>query len=84
MILDLSEQPELSLLLAYQSVKHLQPFKRRTRTSSPRATKTCSKIDPSVIIHKLNVSPFFSPIHQKKQVFTQDRDKAIAEEVCKL
>ena len=42
------------------------------------------KIDPSVIIHKLNVLPSFSPIHQKKQVFMQDQDKAIAEEVYKL
>ena len=43
-----------------------------------------SGIDPSVIIHKLNVSPFFPPICQKKQVFPQERDKAIAKEVRKL
>ena len=41
-------------------------------------------IDPSIIVHKLNVSPSFLPIRQKKQVFTQERDKAIAEEVQKL
>ena len=41
-------------------------------------------IDPSIIIHKLNVSPSFSPVRQKKRVFTQERDKAIAEEVKKL
>ena len=41
-------------------------------------------INPSVIVHKLNVSPSFSPIRQKKHVFAQERDKAIAEEVCKL
>ena len=38
-------------------------------------------IDPSVIVHKLNVSPSFPPIRQKKRVFTQERDKAIVEEV---
>ena len=27
-------------------------------------------IDPSIIVHRLNVSPSFSPIHQKKQVFS--------------
>ena len=43
-----------------------------------------SGIDPSVIIHKLNVSPSFPPICQKKQVFPQERDKAIAKEVRKL
>ena len=41
-------------------------------------------INPSVIIHRLNVSPSFSPIQQKKRVFTPERDQAIAEEVCKL
>ena len=41
-------------------------------------------IDPSVIVHRLNVNPASSPIRQKKQVFAQERDKAIAEEVRKL
>ena len=41
-------------------------------------------IDPSVIAHRLNVNPTSSPIRQKKRVFTQERDKAIAEEVRKL
>ena len=35
-------------------------------------------IDPSVIVHRLNVNPTSSPIQLKK------RDKAIAEEVRKL
>ena len=38
----------------------------------------------SGIVHKLNVSPSFPPIRQKKQVFVQERDKAIAEEVHRL
>ena len=41
-------------------------------------------INPSVIVHRLNVSPFFTPIHQKKWVFTLEQDQAIAEEVHKL
>ena len=41
-------------------------------------------IDPSVMVHKLNVSPSFPPVWQKKRVFAQERDKAIAEEVQKL
>ena len=41
-------------------------------------------IDPSVIVQRLNMSPPFSPIWQKKRVFIQERDKAIAEEVRKL
>ena len=42
------------------------------------------KIDPSVMVHKLNVSPTFPPIRQKKRVFAQKQDQAIAEEVHKL
>ena len=41
-------------------------------------------IDPSVIVHRLNVNPASLPIRQKKRVFAQERDKAIAEEVRKL
>ena len=42
------------------------------------------RIDPSVIVHKLNVNPTSSPIRQKKRVFAQERDKAVVEEVRKL
>ena len=41
-------------------------------------------IDPSIIVHRLNVSPSFPPIRQKKRVFAPERDQTIAEEVCKL
>ena len=36
------------------------------------------------MVHKLNVSPTFPPIRQKKRVFAQKQDQAIAEEVHKL
>ena len=42
------------------------------------------RIDPSIIVHKLNVSLSFFPVWQKKRVFAQEQDKAIAEEVHKL
>ena len=42
------------------------------------------EIDPSVMVHRLNVSPSFPPIRQKKKVFAQEQDKVIAEEVRKL
>ena len=41
-------------------------------------------IDPSIIVHKLNVLPSFSPVREKKRVFAQERDKVIAKEVRKL
>ena len=41
-------------------------------------------IDPSIIVHRLNVNPESPPVRQKKRVFVQERDKAVAEEVRKL
>ena len=41
-------------------------------------------IDSSIIVHRLNVNPVSLPIQQKKRVFAQEQDKAIAEEVRKL
>ena len=41
-------------------------------------------IDPSVIIHRLNVYPLAKPIHQKKRDFAPKWDNAIKEEVQKL
>ena len=41
-------------------------------------------IDPVVITHKLNISPSFKPIKQKRRSFAPKRQKAINEEVNKL
>ena len=41
-------------------------------------------IDPVVIIHKMNVSPSFKPVKQKRRSFAPERQKAINEEVSKL
>ena len=42
------------------------------------------RIDPSVITHRLNVSPSYKSVRQKKKVFTPERDNVIKEEVHKL
>ena len=41
-------------------------------------------INPTVITHRLNVSPFFKPIKQKRRSVAPERQKAINEEVGKL
>ena len=41
-------------------------------------------IDPLVMVHRLNVSPFFPPILQKKRVLAPERNRAITKEVYKL
>ena len=41
-------------------------------------------IAPTIITHRLNVSPSFKPVKQKKRSFALERQKAINEEVSKL
>ena len=41
-------------------------------------------IDLAVITHRLNVSPSFKPVRQKRRSFAPERQKAIKEEVGKL
>ena len=41
-------------------------------------------IDPTVITHRLNVSPSFKRVRQKRKSFIPERQKAINEEVGKL
>ena len=41
-------------------------------------------IDPTVISHRLNTSPSFKPVKEKRRSFEPERQKAINEEVGKL
>ena len=41
-------------------------------------------IDPTVITHRLNTSPSFKPVKQKRRSFAPERQKSINEEVGKL
>ena len=41
-------------------------------------------IDLAVIMHRLNISPSFKPVKQKRRSFAPERQKAIDEEVNKL
>ena len=41
-------------------------------------------IDPAIITHRINVSPSFKPVKQKRRSFAPERQKAINEEVGKL
>ena len=41
-------------------------------------------IDPAIITHRLNVSPSFKPVKQKRRSFSPERQKVINEEVGKL
>ena len=41
-------------------------------------------IDPVIITHRVNVSPSFKPVKQKRRSFAPERQKEINEEVGKL
>ena len=41
-------------------------------------------IDPTVITHRLNISPSFKPVNKKRRSFIPERKKAIDEEINKL
>ncbi|KAL0405320.1 UNVERIFIED_CONTAM: hypothetical protein Slati_3845900, partial [Sesamum latifolium] len=41
-------------------------------------------IDPSIIVHSLNVDPTYPPVKQKKRHFGPEKDKVIQDEVSKL
>ena len=64
--------------------KDLIRFLRKNIDVFAWSHKDIPGIDPSVIIHRLNVHPSSKPVRQKKRVFTPERDNAIKEEVQKL
>ena len=64
--------------------KELALFLRNNQDVFTWSYEDMPRISPSVMVRKLNVSPSFPSVRQKKKVFAQKRDKAIAEEVCKL
>ncbi|XP_075670025.1 uncharacterized protein LOC142639773 [Castanea sativa] len=71
--------------LANQTIRQaLELFLRRNQDVFAWSHEDIPGIDPAVIVHRLNVSPSFSPIRQKKRVFAPERDRAIAKEVRKL
>ena len=71
--------------LASQTIRQaLTMFLKENQDVFTWSHEDMSGIDPSIIVHRFNVSPSFSFIRQKKQVFAQECDKAIAEEVQKL
>ena len=62
----------------------LTRFMRQNRDVFAWKQADMGGIDPSVITHRLNVSPSFKPVKQKRRSFAPERQKAINEEVGKL
>ena len=83
-----SSRPErttkIGILASWPVSQMLMAFLRDNQEVFAWSHEDMPEIDPSIIVHRLNMSPSFSPIWQKKRVFAQERDKTIAEEVRKL
>ena len=80
----LERTTRMGTLASPQIRQDLAGFLRMNQDVFAWSHKDMPGIDPSVIVHRLNVNPASSPIRQKKWMFAQERDKAIAEEVRKL
>ena len=59
-------------------------FLKRSTNVFAWSHKDMPRIDPSVITHRLNVSPSYKIFCQKKKLFAPEQDNAIKEEVQKL
>ena len=70
--------------LAEDLKSHLTHFLRQNKDVFAWKQTYMGGIDPTVITHRLNVSPSFKPVKQKRRSFTPERQKAINEEVGKL
>ena len=62
----------------------LTHFLRQNKDVFAWKQKDMGGINPAIITHRLNVSPSFKPVKQKRKSFAQERQKAINEEVGKL
>ena len=70
--------------LAEDLKSHLIHFLRQNRDVFAWKQADMGGIDPTVITHKLNVSPSFKLVKQKRRSFAPERQKEINEEVDKL
>ena len=75
---------KISTLASQTICQALMTFLKENQDIFAWSHEDMSGIDSSIIVHRFNVSPSLSLVWQKKQVFAQEQDKAIAEEVQQL
>ena len=84
----LDDDPEQLANIGSKLVEDLENllihFLRQKKDVFPWKQADMGGIDPTVITHRLNVSPSFKPIKQKRRSFELKRQKSINEEVSKL
>ena len=81
----LDDDPEhlayISSKLAEDLRNSLTNFLRQNKDVFAWKQADIGGIDPTMITHRLNVSPSFKPVKQKRRSFAPERQKAINEEV---
>ena len=87
-LVSLDDDPEhlayIGSKLAEDLKSLLTQFLRQNRDVFAWKQSDMGGIDPTVITHRLNTSPSFKPVKQKRRSFVPERQKAINEEVGKL
>ena len=74
-LLDDSDHEQTTKIGTFASLvirQELTAFLRSNRDIFAWTPEDMPGIDPSVIVHRLNVSPSFPPIRQKKRVFAPE------------
>ena len=86
--ISLDDDPEHLAYIGSKLAKDLKgfltQFLRQNRDVFAWKQADMGGIDPTIITHKLNTSPSFKPVKQKRRSFAPERQKAINEEVGKL
>ena len=70
----LDQTTKIGTLASPTLCQALTTFLRSNRDVFAWSHENMLGIDPSVMVHRLNVSPSFPPIRQKKRVFAAERD----------
>ena len=63
---------QIGTLASLEICQALTPFLKDNKDVFTWSHQDMPGINPSVIVHRLNVSPFFPPIQQKKRVLTPE------------
>ena len=87
-LVQLDDHPEHLTYIGSKLVEDLRSllihFLRQNKDVFAWKQEDMGGIDPAIITHRLNVSPSFKPVKQKRRSFALERQKAINEEVGKL
>ena len=81
---DLEHLAYIGSKLAEDLKRLLAQFLRQNKDVFAWKQSDMGGIDPTIITHRLNTSPSFKPVKQKRRSFAPERQKAINEEVGKL